>query len=76
MYNADEITSVPVYGAPMDAAPEEAPKRKSRAGRQALKIVGWLLVIALVLFLVLFLASKIGQFQSIPAMLRYIRAQF
>ena len=36
-------------------------------------VIIWLIVIAAVIFVTLFLASRIGQFESIGDMLNYIR---
>ncbi len=58
---------------------EDMPKKRKK-NRSALKkaaiVLLWLAAIAAVVFLVLFIASRIGQFDSIGAMLNYIWAQF
>jgi len=51
-------------------------KRKKSAVGTVIKLLVWLLIIALGIFLTLFLAARIGEFESIPAMLEYIRGQF
>jgi cytoskeletal protein RodZ len=51
-------------------------KKKGRAGKTVLKVVIWIIIIAAAIFLTLYLASKIGEFESIGDMLNYIRAQF
>lgn len=51
-------------------------KKKRSPGKTALIIIIWIVVILVVIFLTLFLASKIGQFESIGAMLIWIRGQF
>ena len=50
-------------------------KKKGSALKTLLKVIIWLAVIALIIFVTLFLASKIGHFDSIPALIDYIRAQ-
>jgi len=40
------------------------------------KIIIWLVIIAVVIFLTLFISSRIGEFDSIADMIRFIRAQF
>ena len=50
-------------------------KKKGRVLRTILKIIIWIVVIAGVAFLTLFLTSRIAEFESIPAMLQYIRDQ-
>jgi cell division septal protein FtsQ len=59
------------------APPEKKPKKKKkgRALRTILKIIIWIVVIGIVGFLTLFLTSRIAEFESIPAMLEYIRDQ-
>ena len=51
-------------------------KRKKSAARTILLLLLWILIIALGIYLTLFLAARIGEFESIPAMLEYIRGQF
>jgi cell division septal protein FtsQ len=49
-------------------------KRKRRtAGRTVALVIVWLVVIAAVVFLTLFIASKIGEFDSISDMLEFIK---
>ncbi len=50
-------------------------KRRSVIKKIAIAIL-WVAAIAVVAFLVLFIASKVGQFNSIGDMLDYIWAQF
>ena len=51
-------------------------KRKKSAAGAIIRLLIWILIIALGIFLTLFLAARIGEFESIPAMLEYIRGQF
>ena len=62
--SADEVTGV------KGTTPKK--KKKKSAGRVILKIVIWLLVIAGVILLTLFLAAKISQLGTIPAVIDYI----
>ena len=56
---------------------EQRKKRKrSRTLKMIIKIGVWCIIILVVLFLTLFLSSKIGEFDSIADMLRFIRNQF
>ena len=57
-------------GGPVENKP---PKRKKKGGRILLKILLWIVIIGLVVFLTLFLAAKIGQFRNIPELIQYIR---
>jgi len=50
-------------------------KKKANPIRFILKIVIWVVVIGIVVFLTLFLTSRIAEFESIGAMLQYIRGQ-
>lgn len=50
-------------------------KKKGSALKTLLKVIIWLAVIAAVIFATLFLSAKIGHFDSIPALIDYIRAQ-
>lgn len=50
-------------------------KKKGKGGKIALKIVIWVVVIAAVIFLTLFLASKIANFESIGDMIDWIKEQ-
>lgn len=56
-------------------APAKAKKKKKKrpAWKVVLIVLIWLVVIAAVIFVTLFLASRIAQFESIGAMLNYIR---
>lgn len=51
-------------------------KKKKSAGKIVALVIIWAVVICVVIFLTLFFASKIGEFESIPAMLDYIKGQF
>jgi len=51
---------------------DEKPKRKKRI---LLRIVIWLVIIAAIIFLTLFLAARIGEFDSIMDMLNWIKEQ-
>jgi len=51
-------------------------KKRKRAGKTVAKVIIWLVVIAVVIFLTLFLAAKIGEFDSIGHMIEYIKSQF
>jgi len=58
---------------------EEDPKEKKKQNetrRKLIIILIWILLIAGFAFLVLFLASRIGQFNSIADMFDFIKAQF
>lgn len=50
----------------------EKPKRKKRV---LLRIVIWLVIIAVIIFVTLFLAARIGEFDSIMDMLDWIKDQ-
>jgi flagellar basal body-associated protein FliL len=58
---------------PDDKKPKK--KKKKRVLRTIIKIIIWIVVIVAVVFLTLFLTSRIAEFESIPAMLDYIRDQ-
>ena len=64
-----------------DPVPENNPGTKKRKKKKKsvtgviLKILIWVVVIAVVIFLTLFLSSRIAEFESISAMLVYIREQ-
>ena len=55
---------------------EPGKKRKNRLLKVLLKTIGWIIVIVIVVFLTLFLSSKIGEFDSIRDMMRFIYSQF
>jgi len=59
-----------------EAESNKEKQKKSRLIRLIIKIVSWCIVIAIVIYLTLFLSSKIGEFDSIAEMMRFIRAQF
>jgi len=44
--------------------------------KEAFSIIFWVIIIIVVIYLTLFLSSKIGEFESISEMLRFIRSQF
>ena len=50
----------------------EKPKKKKRV---LLRIIIWLVIIAVVVFVTLFLAARIGEFDSIMDMLNWIKDQ-
>ncbi len=50
-------------------------KKKRSTVKKVVIVLVWIAVIAAIAFLVLFLASKIGQFDSIGSMIEYIRTQ-
>lgn len=50
-------------------------KQKKKSKKTWLKVIIWLVVIAAIVFLTLYLSAKIGQFDSIPDLLDYIKAQ-
>ncbi len=50
-------------------------KQKGKAGKTFLKVIVWILVIAFILWLTLFLSAKIAKFENIPAMLEFIKSQ-
>ena len=59
-----------------DVNPKKANKPKKKGPiRVLLVLIIWLVVLAAVVFLVLFLAAKIGEFNSIADMLAYVRTQ-
>lgn len=58
-----------------EAVENKQPKKKNKTVRLIVKILIWLVIIVGVIFLTLFLASKIGQFESIRAMLDFIRSE-
>lgn len=55
---------------------DRSEKKQRGAIRLVMKIVIWVCVIALLIFLTLFLSSRIAEFESIGAMLRFIRGQY
>jgi len=55
---------------------EKSEKRQRSIFKGIMKIVIWVCVIALLIFLTLFLSSRIAEFDSIGDMIRYIRSQF
>jgi len=55
---------------------EHGKKKKSRIIRLIIKIVIWCAIIIVMTILTLYLSSKIGEFDSIADMMRFIRAQF
>lgn len=54
---------------------QNQPPKKKKKKRVWLRILIWVVVIAAVIFVTLFLASKIGQFDSIMEMIRWIMNQ-
>jgi len=54
----------------------KAERKKKRVIKAIIKTVIWCIIIAIVIFLTFFLSSKIGEFDSIADMIRFIRAQF
>ena len=56
----------------VDYREEGKPKRKKRV---LLRLIIWLVIIAGVIFLTLFLAARIGEFDSIMDMLNWIKDQ-
>ena len=59
-----------------DAAHALEEKRKQRKQKKMRKFLIWTAVVIVVIFLTLFLSSRIGRFDSIASMLVYIRSQF
>ena len=59
-----------------DAAHAQEKKRKRKKEKKWLKFLIWTAVVIIVIFLTLFLSSRIGRFDSIASMLVYIRSQF
>ena len=56
--------------------PEEREnKKKKKTVKKIIVVVIWILVVALAIFLTLFIASKVGRFDTIADMLDYIRSQ-
>ena len=54
-------------------------RKKNKAGRAVgslLRFIIWVVIIALAIFLTLYLSAKIAEFPSIGALLDYIWAQF
>jgi len=51
-------------------------KRKKRKQKKICKFLIWTGVVIIVIFLTLFLSSRIGRFDSIASMLEYISSQF
>ena len=49
-------------------------KKDSRTARRVRSIIIWAVVIALMIFVVFFLSYKIGEFDSIADMFRFIRS--
>ena len=60
----------------VDAAYALQERKKRRKEKKWLKFLIWTGVVILVIFLTLFLSSRIGRFDSIASMLVYIRSQF
>ena len=44
--------------------------------RNLIRIIVWTVIVIIVIYLTLFLSSKIGEFESISDMMRFIRSQF
>lgn len=55
---------------------QEKEQRNKRLKRKVLKVLAWTFVVAIVAFLVLFISSKVGQFESIADMLDFISRHF
>ena len=51
-------------------------RRKRKKEKKWLKFLMWTGIVILVIFLTLFLSSRIGRFDSIASMLVYIQSQF
>ena len=51
---------------------DRSEKRQRNAVRAVMKVILWVCVIALLIFLTLFLSSRIAEFDSITDMLRFI----
>ena len=60
----------------VDAAHAQQNKRKRKKEKKWLKFLIWTGIVLIVIFLTLFLSSRIGRFDSIASMLEYIRSQF
>ena len=60
----------------VDAAHALQERRKRKKEKKWLKFLMWTGIVLLVIFLTLFLSSRIGRFDSIASMLIYIRSQF
>ena len=60
----------------VDAAHALQERRKRKKEKKWLKFLIWTGIVILVIFLTLFLSSRIGRFESIGSMLEYIRLQF
>ena len=56
--------------------PKKSKKKKKSKSKPVLSFLLWTGVAVIVIFLMLFLSSRIGEFESIGAMLAYIRSQF
>lgn len=59
------------------AVVQEAPKKRKKGGplKTLLKVLLWVVVIAAVVFLTLFLVSRIGPFGSIGKLFEYLQSQ-
>jgi len=69
----DDVQNKPASENPQN--PKKRKKKKGRAIRTILKIIIWIIVIGIVIFLTLFLTARIAEFDSIMDMLNYIRGQ-
>ena len=54
----------------------DTPVKKKKKNNKWLSFLIWVAVIIVVIFLTLFLAARIGQFESIRAMIDWIVSQF
>ena len=60
----------------VDAAHALQERRKRKKEKKLIKFLLWTGIVIIVIFLTLFLSSRIGRFENIPDMLKYISSQF